>query len=447
MSFYLKWAKSNLVVVILFVVALVALPVGYIFSSGMSTTIREQVDEQVNKATGELRRINTTYDLPSFAIGGEEWSYTGAPNGALNDVYKARRSAIVEQIGGLKGWMESFNQRDLTPLIPELFPYPEGGESGTNNRVELSRRMVEEFPGALQEILKRAGVQSPPVPQEVLAQIQRTRQIEVNRRLSDRVEQVLTDDELVEIEQTLIESRLAIYSARASEASFYGDSSIFDLARAADIYSNSIPNRSQFQRIFWQWQHTMWVYDRVLQALAQVNGGVGQSLVTGPLKRVLSISVEPFPEEQTVSNPGDYGTTIQSDITTSFTGRVPANSIYDLRSVTVDLIVSAGGVNQLIDRIQSGNFIAVTDIDYSAYEAEGDLAQGYLYGSESLVRCTLTLQTVWIRSWYQEIVPPDVRAGMGLPPIEGLEQEQSDAAAGNDRSSGGGRDDRGDRRD
>jgi len=36
----------------------------------------------------------------------------------------------------------------------------------------------------------------------------------------------------------------------------------------------------------------------------------------------------------------------------------------------------------------------------------------------------MTLQAAWIRAWYDQFIPPDVRAQMGLEPREGLEVNQ-----------------------
>lgn len=424
MSFYLKWMKSNLIVMIVFVIALAAVPTGFIISNGMNKGIQEQVDTQVNKATQALRQISTTYELPAYAVEGEPWSYTGAPNALLNDTYRERREAVVEQIGGLRDWLEGFSKRDLELVIPELFPMPEGGESGPNNRVELSVRMVEEFPIALDSIVEGSGAAMPPLSDEVLAQLERARQIEVNRRLADRVEQVLSEEELDEITGTLSDTRVAIYESIASSSRFYADSTVFNLFGAADAYRNSPPNRSRFQTVFWEWQHTLWVYERVFDVLSEVNAPFGGTLLGGPLKRVLSVNADTFPLAP-VSGSGDYSTAIAEAFEASFTGRVPANNVYDLRTVTVEFIASAGGINSMIDSIQTGSFVAVTDVDFTAYEPSDDLALGYFYGDEALVQGTMTLQTIWVRAWYEGFIPPLVRGPMGLPALEGFEDSQT----------------------
>jgi hypothetical protein len=156
------------------------------------------------------------------------------------------------------------------------------------------------------------------------------------------------------------------------------------------------------------------------------------------MKRLLTLNADPFPTDA-VTNAGDYGSIISPVFTEAFTGRVDAASIYDLREATIEIIASAGGINEVIDAVQAGTFLAVTDADFTAYDPQADLELGYFYGEEPLVRATLTIQTVWIRAWYEDLIPPDVRGPMGLPALEGLEPNSDPNQPSEDDFGGGGR--------
>jgi hypothetical protein len=105
---------------------------------------------------------------------------------------------------------------------------------------------------------------------------------------------------------------------------------------------------------------------------------------------------------------------IATDASASVTGRVShdGNQLYDVRPVTLSLIVSSERLPEILDAISSTNFMSVIDLDVSRVDPWEDLKQGYYYGDEHVVRVDLTIETIWLRQWLKAYMPATVKTLM-----------------------------------
>ncbi len=84
----------------------------------------------------------------------------------------------------------------------------------------------------------------------------------------------------------------------------------------------------------------------------------------------------------------------------------------------------AGGVSserlpKLIDQITKTNFMTVTNVTLEKADPWQDLERGFFYGNEPIVRATLTIETIWFRSWMVPMMPTDLRYLMAVVAKEG----------------------------
>jgi hypothetical protein len=93
------------------------------------------------------------------------------------------------------------------------------------------------------------------------------------------------------------------------------------------------------------------------------------------------------------------------DFNVSFTGRSAPNSVYDTRAISLSAVVSSARLPDFINAIERTNFMTVTDMDLSEVDPWADLAAGYFYGNEHVVRVNLVIETVWLRSWTSKFMP------------------------------------------
>ena len=58
--------------------------------------------------------------------------------------------------------------------------------------------------------------------------------------------------------------------------------------------------------------------------------------------------------------------------------------------------------------------MTVTDVDLQEVDIWEELRQGYYYGTEHVVRATISVETVWLRSWVTPIMPDPVKQTLGI---------------------------------
>src|SRR5207248_669255 len=91
----------------------------------------------------------------------------------------------------------------------------------------------------------------------------------------------------------------------------------------------------------------------------------------------------------------------------SITGRHSGgdNKLYDVRQGRLTLIVASSGLPALINAISRTNFMTVIGLDFAEIDPWADLDRGYYYGSDHVVRAVVKVETVWLRSWTEAMMP------------------------------------------
>jgi hypothetical protein len=234
--------------------------------------------------------------------------------------------------------------------------------------------------------------------------------------------------------------------------SFYADPQLFKLPPWNNATMAALPMAELFE---WQW--TYWIHEDVLEALALANTG-SASVIDAPVKHLLAAAVRPesFVAAATSAgtgaaapgaggsaggsgsrpgkrNPGgdDEGGSPRGataggapvdprreaplDFTLTFTGR-KTNPLYDVRYVSLSLVVDPVRLPVVIDALARRNFITVVGLELSEADPFDALPRGFYYGSGALARVEMTLETVWLRSWTKDFMPAEVRAALGIAP-------------------------------
>ncbi len=411
--------KSNLISVIAVAIALVAVPVMYVVASGMTASTIETTQEEIRSVEGKLARASVDYSIPAILPGEEQWSLQSPPNTVLSDRVLEARTVVVQQASAVRDVIIDFNSENKQLLIPELFPQPQG-MSGPLGRIALSDRMMDLWPEAHDDLLDAADAAPPLDPDELALALQQQRQRLVQDRQRIAADGQLTAEDVEEITERLSQFRLDAYREHAEGVTFYADRDAFQTMRGFDPDADP-PGQNEYQRVFWEWQHTYWVETDIINGLARANNN--RTVLNGAVKQLINIAVEPLnldtdASAQTNNANGPYAE--------SWTGRVGSSDLYDIRRVNVELVADAGRLNDIINGLAESNFITVTDWDYRILAEGSDLAAGYDAGVATLASLTMTLETVWIPSWYERWVPPAVRPAMGLDPLENTEDSNPD---------------------
>ena len=107
------------------------------------------------------------------------------------------------------------------------------------------------------------------------------------------------------------------------------------------------------------------------------------------------------------------------------TGRI-SNALYDVVLVDISLVAETSKVSAILESLATNRFLTVRDLSLSKMNAYGDLKSGFLYGDQPVVKMNLTLETIWLRSWIQDMMPNSVRAMLGIQPVKTESEEDSD---------------------
>ena len=454
----LRWIKSHLVVVICAVIILAAPITAWVISSGMSATLRTDLQQTASKVKELDRYRSTTVALE--VPGGEPISVRGVVNPRLLEAYESAVSTIGSQAeivhaAGLER-NRSINGRARTAddILPDHFPAPR------------SKAALEEMPFAMHEALVEAyrilladvEAGSPPDAQSVSERLSRRRDVFVSGARKDSVED-LEGDEVDAMRSELAAARLNIYRSHA-----LGEDDGAPIRFYAGLGEMPIPPEPKSMLplgAMFEWQWDYWVTEDLLNAFAAANGD--ETVLQGPMKRLVSLNVLPLgaelPEGGGASggsgfgggtagmgggggNPGrrgrgggdaaaasadsgagaparpgkakvDPGVAANVDKSMSITGRA-SNDVYDVRIVECELVVATRGIPKVIDAIAQQNFMTVLDVKIRPANAFVAANGGFIYGIEPVSKVNLRLESVWLREWTADTMPSDLREALGI---------------------------------
>lgn len=451
------WLKSNWMSLTAILIALILAPVGMYFAGSWRAAVLKSVEGNVNQDISSLNAIDVTYQVQPFLSGQEGISVKTVPNEASTQAITAILERVLSESAAVRDEALAFNQRDMQPLIrgsapnENLFPQP----ADESSRLRLLSRMVAEWPQAHETLLRRYHMGMPLSADQVVAALQQVQRQEVSRLDAGQPGRTLTAEEQAEIARILSERRLQMYRNEARRVTAYAEPSVF---RGVTPWAATavLPLETA-----WQWQTLFWVHEEIIRAVAAANAdtvGGWLPVYDAPVKRIESITVtSPSKSGQPATGgsgdrdpssagaegaeaqpSGDDKAELARDFSLSHSGRsswpVMANPIYDIRYVDIQMIVSSQRLPAVLAAFPRTNFMTVVGLNFSDYDPSADLREGFDYGAEHLVRADIRVETVWLRGWMKQWMPPKVRAALGIPedpkPGEASDSQQPDEQAG-----------------
>lgn len=404
----MDFVKKNLLSIIALVIGLAGLIGGWIVSSGMTKKQIDDVRKDAVSAANSINSLQVDYELPALRPGEEPWSMSRVtPNSRLTQLVGEQLQALVAQSEEVRQAALAHNSDGKEVLVEGLFPKPENEEA---QRISLSAQMVERWPEAHEQLLERSNAGGPINAQQMASRLVTERQQMVERILGSRANQQLSPEEQQEITDELAKIRLGLLKGHADSLTVFGERDMF--VKLNEIPDDGLVTRERYQTLFWDWQHAYWVHEDILEAVTIANEGSG-GVSAAPIKRVLSITLDPAYASEVTT--GSLSQPISEDYSQSFTGRVGGNPLFDIRYANVEAIIDLSRLPEIENAISEANFMTLIDLDYYEINPDEDLRDGYFYGNQSLVRAQMRIETVWLRSWIEQYLPPRVREAMGLP--------------------------------
>lgn len=450
----IAWVKKNWLIVVFVALIVTSLPAAWFFSNKWNKSIQA---EQQKAATDQLNRVNSTkvkYTLPQYEPGGTEISKNVEPTSAMTAWFTEQKAALAKQAGQVADRAVAFNRgtgddaaalgrREHRPLVEGVFPGDALKDDEVSDRLyQLERVFIPTNPGTksiYQQLLDDVGAGAPADPVMLSESLK-----DLNTREQEKItanKRELTDDEKAGVAKILRERRVAAYRTKAQEVHVFGTMDVFNHnAKNGSVIPDAVQVKlvldkdtkaAQLVKFFvWQWDY--WVMKDVFAAIRVANtdaSGRHLSVIDAPIKRIVKLTVldpeglygsaeaDPLtgaaPAEPTAAVPGMAPLNKSLSITGRGMGKW--NPIYDVRRATLEVIVSSARINDVIDAVQRTNFMTVTGVDLEAATTESELSQGYDYGGEHVVKATLEIESVWLRSWMGEQMPKLLRGALGIP--------------------------------
>lgn len=425
MNNVLSWVKTNWLIVVFCVVMVVSLIAGYVGSNMWAKGQRNEFQTRVAAQLSQVQGAKVNYAIPTLTPNEQAVSSSGPPNAAKTAWFAERIQRRVEQAQSLVGVAENFNRGrnqagsnrlEHVPLVQGLFPAPADERVGNNLRLDFRDTVIgkQGAPSALARLLQRYG--AGPV-----ADLSRVASVLTD--LQDREREAVftqsgvdpTPEQDARIKAMLTERRIQEFQRASRDFSMYAEESAFagsTIPTGRSNFTGAPPLDTCFA---WQWDY--WVVSDVLAALALANtdaDGLRTQLESSVVKRINSLVIEPIrltPPSMDEQNSGAPPLLPPPTITNR---PDPANQDYDIRYVTLRVVVSSERLPVLFDALARTNYMSVIDLDTRAIDSWADLRAGYYYGTEHVVEATIRIETVWLRSWTGPWMPMTVRTALNV---------------------------------
>ncbi|MEO1584105.1 MAG: hypothetical protein AAFR96_05975 [Planctomycetota bacterium] len=431
MKSVLGWLKSNVVIVILAVLAVGPPPVAWYFSNGMNASLREGRQSEAQRLLRDVQNAEVTYELTPISPDQEPVTVSGPPNAQLTEVFRAEQARRLEQVAAVKAAAIEFNRRGRGALVDGLFPAPSGQSQLLRNK--MARRMVAaDTPESAYRALFESLRIRPAVDAEGLGSlISARRERKVAEITGDQGEQTLTPEQRQQIDSEMLDVRIGRYRTHADGTALYGSLEVLPLSVPRVAPSSPPPLELCFA-----WQNDYWLIEDVLRGLVGANSrldesGVGGNVVSGAVKRLISLEIDApaFGVSAGGSGAGagdsggrDFGRQSRQPQASAgaggaatITGRAPGQSgLYDVRTAQLSLIVSSAKLPALLDALASSNFMTVIDVDLAEADPWSELEAGFYAGSDAVVRADVRVEVLHLRDWTAPLMPDTIKAQLGI---------------------------------
>ncbi len=434
----LGWIKSNIIIVISVVVIMVSMPVGYVFSSGWNKKIRVAREAEAKKALTDVTNSMVTYTLPAAMPGDKPLELRAVPTAAMTAWFKEQRERVLAEVKGVVAEASAFNRKDRKPLVEGLFP-------GSGRAREIDQKIFafmnalcgdreQNQPSSYQRLIDDVGAGDRAEATKVASALKDLR----DRMMSANGNRALTAEESVALSKQLTDRRIGELRRRAQEVSFYASVGAFSIdsnqqrAGWSTVPVNRPSGVPTLNECFvFQWDY--WVIQDTLGALARANEDASGDPLTverAPVKRLVSMLIKDPPiysampsdpsRERSSSNAPEpvfaFPGGVPLDKSFSVSGRktdADNNKVYDVRVVELTLIVASDELQAVLSAFSQTNFMTVIDLDLEDVDPWAELKDGYYYGPDHVVKATIGIESVWLRSWLAPFMPATIANNLG----------------------------------
>lgn len=193
------------------------------------------------------------------------------------------------------------------------------------------------------------------------------------------------------------------------------------------------------EEVAYESQADLWILRDIVDAIRAANhiGEEGRSVLNGPVKRLLRLQInrDGYVGMHTMGWAVGTGSTASSgsmpianssvyfpaesmpqveNFFASPTGRV-SNSLYDVKHARLDVLVDVQRLPELFEALDGINAMTVLDVDIDDVDEYKELRDGhYYYGKCDVVRASILVETIWMRSWTVAKMPAGTKKYLNI---------------------------------
>ncbi|MBX3356656.1 MAG: hypothetical protein KF724_13245 [Phycisphaeraceae bacterium] len=422
----LDWVRRHVFIVVFGVIIIAAPVTGWLIGGRLKGGVVNDLNSKKSDmdALSSLEASKVTLNIP----GREPVTVQTTVNRQVIDSYSGIVEALRADADTVRTAALRHNSKNRDVLLTEIFPAPPDAR-----RADAHERFYPALVAAYQALLEEIRAGQPPPTAEVREQLQRRSSAFIaSVGGGKRTREELNPDDRKRLDDDLLGARKSIYAEVARGIGLYATLESIGMPRLpSNIPSTGMPLDRMFE---WNWN--LWVTQDVVRGLAAANAGF-DDVTTAPVKRIVQLRVEPLPRGEGRpmapagtdddgggggggggGSPVDPRSEVQRDFSMSFTGRL-SNSLYDVRRVTLRVIIETAQLPRVVDALARQNFITVTNVDLVPVDPFAAAREGFLYGAEPLSEATLTLETIQLREWTTLRMPAEMKARIGTSGLGG----------------------------
>lgn len=466
----LQGVKKHWAIPTLSVVTVGILGTTWWFSSSWNNQIRTDQEKAANDLLSQVNNLKVTYALPTIGTG-QAVEQKSEPNSVLTQRYAERKKALLAGGEGVVKAAEAFNLAGKAPLVDGLFPEPKAGEQ-LSKPLDFVAKLVGNpergVPSVYATLLADIGAGGPVNASTLESQLKDIEKREIEKIRGSAPTRELTATEKESLQKLLIEARRNEYVRKANEVRVYADMSAFPGGTTSGSSTSSPGGPGGFGAAVsggnilltapatplsvpqaFNYQADYWFLKDLFAIVKNANSGPGGRLFPvrdAVVKRVEKIELIPWRVQSAAAStaapggaPVDPANPVAAggDSITGFTDAAGANT-YDIRRAKLLLIVSSAKLPEFFDAVARTNFMTVTGIAMEKVDSWSELANGYYYGDENVVRVLVDIEAIWLRSWTEQYFPKVVRTALGLPDLPPPVDPNAKPADGQTPPPGGG---------
>lgn len=437
----ISWTKANPISLVSIFVALVAIGIlAWVHLDG--SAFRDDMGKQTAVMRDVEQYMNSRVQVPGLAPA-DPPRMVGPIT--INEPALKQIQGVYAKMSGEYGNVydlaSKFNQAGHRPMLPNLFPVPQGSApfGAKDSYPKILTAMLG--PTGSVEGLPTLNAKPPLAPEVIQETLNR---IEQQYRIENALgpQGNLEEDQFNELRRrksVALREQLLDYTRSLSMYAVTEPGTGFPFDIPAWVGEPGTPNEVNL----WTGQMMLWIQQDVAAAIALANqvGEPGRDVTDSVVKRLISMQVVrgpvgisnrggftvrpggtssgsegtmPMPSgDPNAVPPASADTALPNDFSVAHTGR-SSNPIYDVWHVWIEFVADSKSLPRFFNTLNQVNFMTVLSVEMQDVDEYKALEEGYVYGPHDAVEVKMLIETVWLRDWTSRLMPAAVKQMLGI---------------------------------